>query len=333
MESSVAIGLPTHNGERYIRAALAALLAQDFPDFKLFISDNASTDRTPEICREAARADKRVTYDRSEQNIGAVRNFNRTFELARGEYFMWAADDDRWHPSYVRRCVEALRANDRAVMATTSLRFIDEADELIDADYSIFDNPDLSTNSVRERAAVLVRRGGWYQIYGLARRVAIDRSRRFRDVYGPDVALVMELALQGPIVTIPEVLFWYRQYQTRTEALRITRQGKLADQDRVLSAKYTYLQESLAETVNASQLPWQIKAQVKADIIRAAYIEDTPLSRHARKELATRMRFAVIDRDPAKLLKFALIRGILQARRSRRSVARRARRVVRLPRR
>jgi glycosyltransferase involved in cell wall biosynthesis len=333
MESSVGIGLPTHNGERYIREALDALLAQDYPDIRLFISDNASTDGTPEICLEAARHDDRVAYRRSEQNTGAVGNFNRTFELAAGEYFMWAADDDRWHPSYVRRCVEALRANERAVMATTGLRFIDETGQLIDADYSIFDNPDLSSDSVRERAAVLVRRGGWYQIYGVARRVAIERSRRLRDVYGPDVGLVMELALQGPIASVPDVLFWYRQYQARTEAARVTRQGNLPNEDRVLSAKYTYLQESLSETVKASDLPWRIKAHVTADIIRAAYIEDTPLSRHTRKELARRVRLAIADRDLDSLMKFAFLQGLLRARGSRRRVAQRARRLLRFGRR
>jgi glycosyl transferase family 2 len=264
-----------------------------------------------------------------DENIGAVGNFNQTFELAAGEYFMWAADDDRWHPSYVRRCVEALQANQRAVMATTGLRFIDETGELLDADYSIYDNPDLSADSVPARAAALLRRGGWYQIYGLSRRHSIERSRRLRDVYGSDVVLMMELALQGPIVKVPDVLFWFRQYQARTEDSRVMRQGNLTNEQRLLGAKYTYLQESLTETVKASSLPWRIKSFVILDIIRAAYLEDTPLSRHARKELTNRTRFAAADRDARGLVKFGLLRGVLRARRSARRARQRARRLAR----
>jgi glycosyltransferase involved in cell wall biosynthesis len=289
----------------------------------LIISDNASTDRTADICRAAAEAEPRISYRRMDENIGAVRNFNETFELGEGDYFMWAADDDRWHPTYVRRCVAALEADHSAVMATTGLRFIDEAGCTIDTDYSIYDNPDLSSGSVAARAGSLVRRGGWYQIYGLARREALARTRCLRDVYGADVVLTMEMALQGPILKVPEILFWFRQYATRTEVARIKRQGHITNEGRVLRARYTYLQESLTETVFAGPLPRRLKTTIAADIIRAAYFEDTPLSRHTRREFGDRTRFAVADTDIGAFVKFASLGGLATARRAgRRSRAR-----------
>ena len=45
---------------------------------EILISDNASTDRTPEICSRIAREDKRVIYSRTEQNIGSAANFRRS---------------------------------------------------------------------------------------------------------------------------------------------------------------------------------------------------------------------------------------------------------------
>ena len=50
----VSIGLPVYNGENYLAESLDALLSQTYPDFELIISDNASTDRTEEICRKYA---------------------------------------------------------------------------------------------------------------------------------------------------------------------------------------------------------------------------------------------------------------------------------------
>ncbi|MDY6852108.1 MAG: glycosyltransferase, partial [Thermodesulfobacteriota bacterium] len=38
----VSIGLPAYNGEKDIEGALDSLLGQDFTDFELIISDNAS---------------------------------------------------------------------------------------------------------------------------------------------------------------------------------------------------------------------------------------------------------------------------------------------------
>jgi glycosyltransferase involved in cell wall biosynthesis len=61
----VRIGLPAYNGERHLPAALDSLLAQTYGDFELIISDNASTDRTEEICREYAARDSRIRYHRS----------------------------------------------------------------------------------------------------------------------------------------------------------------------------------------------------------------------------------------------------------------------------
>jgi GT2 family glycosyltransferase len=45
----VSIGLPVFNGEKYLESSLDSLLSQDYANFELIISDNASTDRTAQI--------------------------------------------------------------------------------------------------------------------------------------------------------------------------------------------------------------------------------------------------------------------------------------------
>ena len=72
----VSIGLPVYNGEVYLSGALDTLLGQTFTDLELIISDNASTDRTPEICRSYAARDHRVRYIRHEVNRGVPWNHN-----------------------------------------------------------------------------------------------------------------------------------------------------------------------------------------------------------------------------------------------------------------
>ena len=65
----ISIGLPVYNGENHIRKNLDSILAQTFKDFELIISDNASTDSTPAICKEYAKKDKRIRYIKQEKNI------------------------------------------------------------------------------------------------------------------------------------------------------------------------------------------------------------------------------------------------------------------------
>ena len=93
-EPRVSIGMPVYNGEKYLEEAIQSILAQTYSDFELVISDNASTDKTQEICLEYAARDSRVRYHRNEKNLGAAPNYNRTFELSTGQYFKWADYDD-----------------------------------------------------------------------------------------------------------------------------------------------------------------------------------------------------------------------------------------------
>src|ERR1700726_3052082 len=134
MTPLVSIGIPVFNAQRYLREALDSLIAQDYENIELVISENASTDGTAAICREYAARDPRVRYERAEMNQGAVWNFNRVYSLARGTYFMWAAFDDLRAPSYVRRCVERLEAQPSAVLCCTDVRLIDEAGRRIQPD-------------------------------------------------------------------------------------------------------------------------------------------------------------------------------------------------------
>ena len=103
----VSIGMPVYNGEPFIREALDSLLAQTFTDFELIISDNGSTDGTEAICREYAAKDARIRYVRQAENRGVMANFQFVLDEAVGEYFMWAAADDRRHAKFIEltKCV------------------------------------------------------------------------------------------------------------------------------------------------------------------------------------------------------------------------------------
>jgi glycosyltransferase involved in cell wall biosynthesis len=122
----LSIGLPVYNGERLLPQAIECLLAQTFGDFEIVIGDNASTDRTREICQDYVRRDRRIRYVRHEHNLGAVANFNRVFELSPSHLFKWAAHDDLHRETYLESCVKLLDRNPDAILAHTGTAFVDE---------------------------------------------------------------------------------------------------------------------------------------------------------------------------------------------------------------
>ena len=206
----VSIGLPVFNGEKYLREALDSLVNQDLEDFELILSDNASTDSTEAICREFESKDRRIRYYRNETNIGASRNYNRVFELARGEFFKWASHDDICHPSLIRRCLERFQeAPESTVLVYSKTDIIDELGRF---KQSSMDAVDSASSWPHIRLARVI----WFvsfanALWGLARSSALRRTR-LMGVTEADLVLLAELALQGELVEIPEVLYFQRRH-------------------------------------------------------------------------------------------------------------------------
>ena len=112
----VSVGLPVYNGADHVAEAIDSVLAQTYRDLELVICDNASSDRTEEICRRLAHRDPRVRFYRNDENLGATGNFRRTFELARGEFFNWLSHDDLLAPKYVEQCIGVLEHSPESVV-------------------------------------------------------------------------------------------------------------------------------------------------------------------------------------------------------------------------
>ncbi|MBP1429045.1 glycosyltransferase family 2 protein, partial [Providencia rettgeri] len=60
MKAKVAIIMPAHNAERTIKKSIESILNQTFPDFILYIINDASTDNTKSIILNFS--DPRIVY-------------------------------------------------------------------------------------------------------------------------------------------------------------------------------------------------------------------------------------------------------------------------------
>ncbi len=119
----LSIGMPLFNNARTLSRALESLRAQTFDDFVVIMSDDRSSDDTPDIAQAFADADPRFTLVRQPHNLN-YGNFRFLVQRAETDLFMFAAGDDWWDPTFVASCVAALDADPQAVMATTRVRFV-----------------------------------------------------------------------------------------------------------------------------------------------------------------------------------------------------------------
>ncbi len=217
----ISVGMPVYNGEPYIGLAINSILDQTFEDFELIISDNASTDATEEICRDFAATDKRVVYNRNEENIGAAGNYNRLVDMAQADYFRWSNADDVVAPQLHERCVSVLDATPDAVLSYGKTRIIDaDGNECEDYD----DNLDLRDERPSDRFVKFHDSVGLTNvIYGLMRTAAVRSSAKMGDGSYPaaDTNFMGELALYGKFVEIPECLFYRRIHAEASTADRV----------------------------------------------------------------------------------------------------------------
>lgn len=206
----VSIGMPVFNGEKYLKEALDSILAQTYQDFELIISDNASTDRTQQICREYAAKDSRIHYYRNEKNLGAPRNHNRVFELSSGEYFKWAAHDDVHASEFLRKCVSVLDKDPSVVLCHSKTYRIDEHSHLV-GNYDRMWR--IGSWKPHERFRDLIRtRNPCWLLFGLGRASSYRKTRLYRNYVGADRNLLAEMGLMGRIFEIPEYLFFGRDH-------------------------------------------------------------------------------------------------------------------------
>ena len=206
----VSIGLPVFNGERYLARALDSLIAQDFEDFELIISDNASTDSTAEICQDYARRDRRIKVHRNERNIGAVGNFNRTLDVASGAYFKWAAHDDWCAPEFLSRCVEVLDQDPNTVLCFTAMGVADGDGTVFRVQREDLDGATSSHPRTRFHTVLWHLVDCTSPVFGLMRRETLRRHGVvLPNVPELDRVLIGELSLLGRIRELHDVLFFH----------------------------------------------------------------------------------------------------------------------------
>jgi glycosyltransferase involved in cell wall biosynthesis len=222
----VTIGLPVYNGEAYLAESIDSLLAQTFTDFELIISDNGSTDSTRAICLERAERDSRIRYHRNPENIGAMGNFNLVVDMARGEYFKWAAHDDVHAPGCVEACLEVLERDPSVVLAFPRSQDVDEKGTVIALKGA---GVDAHSSSAVDRFRELIRLDYSCElVFGLMRTRMIRETQLLADYADCDRVLLAEIGLSGRIEEIPDYLFIHRQHDDRSVSQFRSRQYRAA---------------------------------------------------------------------------------------------------------
>jgi glycosyltransferase involved in cell wall biosynthesis len=194
-----------YNGERFIEKAIRSILAQTFDDFELLISDNASTDRTQQICLQLAAKDHRIRYFRNDANMGAGWNTRRVYSLATGKYYKQAAHDDFCEPRYFEQAIDVLETDPKVVLAYGKTRVVDQDGHFLE-DYECETRIE-SEDPLARFSDLLLIGHRCYPIFGVIRMDTLCRIPMQGIFPHSDRIHLVELSLQGRFRELPERLF------------------------------------------------------------------------------------------------------------------------------
>jgi glycosyltransferase involved in cell wall biosynthesis len=262
IRSRLSIGMPVYNGEQYLEEALNSIQVQTYEDFELIISDNASTDRTREICKEISATDQRIRYFQNHRNLGAAKNYNRVFELSTGEYFKWAAHDDVLAPVFLEKCVENMDYDPSLVLCYSKTAIIDGNGDQKGL-YNSRLRADQHKPEERFMDLVLVRHP-CTAVFGVIRRDFLQKTPLIGPYVGSDRNLLAELGLFGRLYEIQEYLFSRRDHP-QASISKYDRQDRLKwfDPQKMNRIQLLHLRTGIEyfKSVARVPLPWSARRE------------------------------------------------------------------------
>ncbi len=219
----VSVLIPTYRYAGYLREALDSVLAQDFADFEVLVSDDCSGDGSAEILREYAARDARIRAHVQPSNIGMVQNWNWCLARARGEFVQFVFGDDLLaRPDALGQMVALLDAHPAAALAACARNLIDENSR------SAGTRSHLGEPGLHASADTALRCLAEGNIIGEPSAVMFRRNaaaRGFSESYAQlvDLEMWLHLLTHGPLVFTPEPLCSFRRHPLQqTEANKET---------------------------------------------------------------------------------------------------------------
>ena len=288
----VTIAIPTHNRSGLLRISLASALAQDYPNLRVVVLDNASTDDTESVVRSFN--DGRVSYIRSTTNIGMVSNWNRAFEMSTSPFLTVLQDDDALLPSFVSESIRRLTKYPRAAFSYALSRYIDANGapgklqetsgdpEIVDGLAYLHQTVDgrgwvVSSSSVVFRASV----------------VTVDRFDSAHSKHAWDFNLFVRLAATFNVVQVPKELVHVRVHSgqaTETHWRTTSGSGPMGFTAERIDAVAYLLQSPRAQDPGYRQ--WLAERLLILNAQRSAYanwmLPDSYWSWNERIEMVTR---------------------------------------------
>jgi len=293
--------MPCYRQERYVRSALASVLAQDYSPLEIVVADDASPDGTLDAILATVQdysGPHRVKVVKGRSNLG-IGVYQTLADAAEGALLVECHSDDLAYPTRVSRLVEAWQRHDASLITSNAI--------VIDAE-GRRSGPFFSPQPRYPTDALDVARDGW-KPWLLGATFAYPRDliagfpplSRKRAPIEVDWILPFRASLMRGIAVVDEPLIDYRVHASNATAAATARE---TDDVRVKSeagsaqrlGQLVYMLETITTPPGAALAGarlTEIRQTVLSSVVRAAFHWST--NRHALRSAGFKLRWLPPD--------------------------------------
>lgn len=226
---TIDIFIPFWGDPEYFQATVRSILAQDDPDWRLTVVDDAYPHAAVGPWLEEL-GDGRIRYIRKDVNEGITANYRTCVSLAEHPIMVMVGCDDELLPNYVSSIRKAHERFPDAAVIQPGVEVIDEHGKVV---RTLVDS--VKWNVVKPRGggyqllggealAANLLTGDWLYWPALAFRTDKIRAVDFREGFPiiQDLALVMDMVYRGDqMLVVPEVCFRYRRHSESASSAKL----------------------------------------------------------------------------------------------------------------
>ena len=215
---AVSVCLPTYNSAPFIKRTIRHLQSQTYSDFRVLISDDASTDETVEFIKLAISGDGRFELITHQNNIGWVENTNFLLNKAAldSKYVFIHPHDDIIAPGYIQTLINAFQYHPGTALICTDIKCY-----YTNGQSGVFSIPVPAPGSSQIRQFIQRKNHWWVAYRGMmSSEVVLSCLPKEKNIFGSveffaDWTWLLKISTHGKIIRVPEVLYT-KYYQPKS---------------------------------------------------------------------------------------------------------------------
>lgn len=211
----VAIMMPVYNGEKTLSLAISSLIHQTYNNWKCYIVNDGSTDRTKEILDNLK--DERFVVTHFEKNKGRPYARQAVLDKAEGKYLAMLDADDFYHPDKLSIQVAYMESNPNIYLTGTGVGSFDNTKgELL----RIRGNKKIYSKQFNIGQELAVVHGSCMLKLTEAKKISYNNELK----YAQDMDFLTRYLINRHYANLADILYYYSEFNSVTaKKILITR--------------------------------------------------------------------------------------------------------------